>query len=85
MYLAPAPNFLVKFERLDNMCARRPRRKPDLPPIAIGSHLDTQPHGGRFDGVMACLEAESSLNDHSIDTEAPIEVDLCGQNPSRFV
>ena len=38
----------VTFDRLGNMFARREGRNPDLPPIAIGSHLDTQPHGGRF-------------------------------------
>ncbi|EEE35763.1 N-carbamoyl-L-amino acid hydrolase (L-carbamoylase) [Rhodobacteraceae bacterium KLH11] len=67
----------VKFDRLGNMFARRPGRNPDLPPIAIGSHLDTQPHGGRFDGVygvMAGLEVIRSLNDHGLETDAPIEV-----------
>ena len=67
----------VKFDNLGNMFARRSGRNPDLPPIAIGSHLDTQPHGGRFDGVygvMAGLEVIRSLNDHGLETEAPIEV-----------
>jgi N-carbamoyl-L-amino-acid hydrolase len=67
----------VSFDRLGNMFARRPGRNPDLKPIAIGSHLDTQPHGGKFDGVygvLAGLEIVRALNDHGIETEAPIEV-----------
>ena len=67
----------VTFDRLGNMFAHRPGRNPELPPIAIGSHLDTQPHGGKFDGVygvMAGLEIIRSLNDHDISTDAPIEV-----------
>ncbi|UWQ93586.1 Zn-dependent hydrolase (plasmid) [Rhodobacteraceae bacterium M382] len=67
----------VTFDRLGNMFARRPGRNPDLLPIALGSHLDTQPHGGKFDGVygvLAGLEVVRSLNDHGIETDAAIEV-----------
>ncbi len=64
-------------DRLGNMFARRSGRDSSLPPIAIGSHLDTQPRGGKFDGVygvMAGLEVIRTLNDHGIETDAPIEV-----------
>ncbi|WP_299951422.1 Zn-dependent hydrolase [uncultured Ruegeria sp.] len=78
----------VTFDRLGNMFARREGRNPDLPPIAIGSHLDTQPHGGRFDGVygvMAGLEIVRSLNDLGIDTDAPIEiVNWTNEEGARF-
>lgn len=78
----------VTFDRLGNMFARRPGRNPDLLPIAIGSHLDTQPHGGRFDGVygvLAGLEVVRSLNDHGIETDAPIEiVNWTNEEGARF-
>ena len=78
----------VKIDRLGNMFARRPGRNPDLPPIAIGSHLDTQPHGGRFDGVygvMAGLEIVRSLNDHGLETDASIEiVNWTNEEGARF-
>ena len=48
-----------------------------LPPVVAGSHIDTQPTGGKFDGnygVLAGLEVVRTLNDHGIETEAPIEV-----------
>ena len=67
----------VTFDRLGNMFARRPGRDSSLPPIGIGSHLDTQPHGGKFDGVygvLAGLEVVRTLNDQCIETDAPIEV-----------
>ena len=67
----------VTFDRLGNMFARHGGRNSVLPPIAIGSHLDTQPHGGKFDGVygvLAGLEVVRSLNDQGIETKAPIEV-----------
>ncbi|MGE0769714.1 MAG: Zn-dependent hydrolase [Hyphomicrobiaceae bacterium] len=57
--------------------AIRPGRQPDRPVVLIGSHLDTQPHGGRFDGVygvMAGLEVIRALNDRSMETEASIVV-----------
>ncbi|WP_166416604.1 Zn-dependent hydrolase [Cochlodiniinecator piscidefendens] len=67
----------VVVDRLGNMFGRREGRNPDLPPIAIGSHLDTQPHGGKFDGVygvLAGLEVIRTLNDLGLETDAPIEV-----------
>jgi N-carbamoyl-L-amino-acid hydrolase len=59
------------------MFARRPGQRADIPPIAMGSHLDTQPTGGKFDGVlgvMSALEALRTLIDAGYETFAPIEV-----------
>jgi N-carbamoyl-L-amino-acid hydrolase len=59
------------------MFARREGQRQDIPPIAIGSHLDTQPTGGKFDGalgVLAALEALRTLHEAGYETFAPIEV-----------
>ena len=60
-----------------NMFARRAGRRNDLPPICMGSHLDTQPTGGKFDGVLGvlgALEVLRTLHDMGYETNAPIEV-----------
>ncbi|MSP83531.1 MAG: Zn-dependent hydrolase [Alphaproteobacteria bacterium] len=67
----------VTVDRIGNIFARRPGRDPTLPPVVTGSHLDTQPTGGRFDGVygvLAGLEVIRTLNDSGLVTDAPIEV-----------
>jgi len=67
----------VRVDPMGNVFARRPGRDPELPPVATGSHLDTQPTGGRFDGVygvLAGLEVIRTLNDHGVETDAPVEV-----------
>ena len=67
----------VTVDGVGNIFARRAGRNNDLPPVVSGSHLDTQPSGGRFDGcygVMAALEVARTLNDRGIATEAPVEV-----------
>src|SRR5699024_8627232 len=59
------------------MFARRAGRKPALAPIVIGSHLDTQPYGGKYDGilgVLGALEVVRALNDADVETEHPLEV-----------
>jgi N-carbamoyl-L-amino-acid hydrolase len=75
-------------DRIGNIFARRPGRNPDLAPVMAGSHLDTQPTGGRFDGaygVMAGLEVLRSLNDLGYETEAPLEiVAWTNEEGSRF-
>ena len=75
-------------DRLGNMFARRPGSDPDLPPVMMGSHLDTQPTGGKFDGVLGVLsglEVLRTLNDHGIATRAPIElVNWTNEEGSRF-
>src|SRR6185437_11759251 len=67
----------VTVDRIGNIFARRAGRNPELPPVVTGSHLDTQPTGGKFDGaygVMAGLELVRTLNDLGYETEAPIEI-----------
>ncbi|MGH8676909.1 MAG: Zn-dependent hydrolase [Burkholderiales bacterium] len=67
----------VTVDGIGNIFARRPGSSNQLPPIIAGSHIDTQPSGGKFDGnfgVLAGLEVVRSLNDHGIRTKAPIEV-----------
>jgi acetylornithine deacetylase/succinyl-diaminopimelate desuccinylase-like protein len=67
----------VRVDKIGNIFARRPSRDPSLPPVMTGSHLDTQPTGGKFDGaygVMAGLELVRTLNDLGYETEAPIEI-----------
>ena len=78
----------VTVDDLGNMFARRPGRNPDLAPVATGSHLDTQPHGGKFDGVygvLAGLEVIRTLNDSGVQTEASLEViNWTNEEGSRF-
>jgi beta-ureidopropionase / N-carbamoyl-L-amino-acid hydrolase len=78
----------VTVDRIGNIFARRPGRNPNLAPVMTGSHLDTQPTGGRFDGaygVMAGLEIVRTLNDVGYETEAPIEiVAWTNEEGSRF-
>lgn len=67
---------------------RRPGRQNDLPPVLVGSHLDTQVNGGRFDGVvgvMAALEVIRALNDAGQETLRPIEiVNWTNEEGARF-
>jgi len=74
---AKAAGCSVAIDAMGNMFARRPGRDPGRAPIAMGSHLDTQPTGGKFDGVigvLAGLEVLRSLQDAGVETAAPIEV-----------
>jgi N-carbamoyl-L-amino-acid hydrolase len=67
----------VRIDPIGNIFGRRRGRNPKLPPVVAGSHIDTQPSGGKFDGnfgVLAGLEVVRMLNDRGIETEAPIEV-----------
>ena len=67
----------VTVDAVGNMFARRRGRNQSLPPIAMGSHLDTQPTGGKFDGVLgvlAALEAMRTLVAAGYETNAPIEI-----------
>src|SRR5580692_10929780 len=67
----------ISVDRIGNIFARRAGKNPNLPPVVSGSHLDTQPTGGKFDGaygVMAALEVVRSLNDMGYETEAPFEI-----------
>ena len=67
----------IRVDKVGNVFARREGRDPAKLPVMTGSHLDTQPTGGKFDGaygVMAGLEVVRALNDSGYVTEAPIEV-----------
>lgn len=67
----------LRSDSAGNMFAGRAGSDPSLPAVMAGSHLDTQPNGGRFDGVfgvLAALEAVRALNDAGVRTAAPIEV-----------
>lgn len=77
----------VRVDDFGNMVGRRDGRE-DLPPILIGSHLDTVPNGGRYDGVLGVLsglEVVRTLNDHGVETKHPIEiVNWTAEEGSRF-
>ncbi len=78
----------VRIDAMGNMFARRAGQDPGRLPVLFGSHLDSQPSGGKFDGalgVLAGLEVMRSLNDLGITTEAPVElVNWTDEEGSRF-
>lgn len=78
----------VTVDEVGNMFAVRPGRRADLAPIAMGSHLDTQPTGGKFDGVLGvlgALEAMRTMHDMGYETNAPVEiVNWANEEGSRF-
>jgi N-carbamoyl-L-amino-acid hydrolase len=78
----------VRMDSMGNMFARREGRDPNRLPVLFGSHLDSQPTGGKFDGalgVIAGLEVMRSLNDMNIITEAPLElVNWTDEEGTRF-
>ena len=64
-------------DKMGNMFARRDGCDASLPPVMVGSHLDTQPTGGKYDGplgVLAALEIIRSLNEAGLATRHPIEI-----------
>ncbi len=66
----------IRVDQMGNIFSRRPGTDPDAKPVMTGSHLDTQPLGGRFDGVygvMAGLEVQRALNDAGVKTRAPLD------------
>jgi N-carbamoyl-L-amino-acid hydrolase len=72
-----AAGLTVQTDKMGSMFARRDGTDPDLPPVMVGSHLDTQPTGGKYDGplgVLAALEIIRSLNDAGLVTRHPIEI-----------
>ncbi len=72
----------IEIDRLGNIFARRAGSDPSLPPVAIGSHLDTQICGGRYDGILGVLcglEVVRTLNDRGLETKRGIEV-ICWTN-----
>ncbi len=78
----------VMVDEVGNMFARRAGKNDKLAPIAMGSHLDTQPTGGKFDGVLGvlgALEAMRTLHETGYETNAPIEiVNWTNEEGSRY-
>ena len=78
----------IKIDEMGNMFARRAGVEDALTPVLMGSHLDTQPTGGKFDGVLGvlgALEVIRSLNDLKIKTRRPIVVaNWTNEEGSRF-
>ncbi|WP_027132991.1 Zn-dependent hydrolase [Geminicoccus roseus] len=78
----------VEVDEMGNMFARRAGKRDDLPPVVIGSHLDTQPTGGKFDGVagvLCGLEVLRTLHDAGYETDHPVMVvNWTNEEGSRF-
>jgi N-carbamoyl-L-amino-acid hydrolase len=78
----------IKIDQMGNVFARRAGQDNTLAPVVTGSHIDSQPTGGRFDGVygvLAGLEVIRSLNDAKIETLRPIEASIwTNEEGSRF-
>src|SRR5471030_3082927 len=78
----------VHVDTLGSMFGLRRGRDMSKPPVGLGSHLDTQPTGGKFDGVlgtMAALEVVRTLNDAGIETEIPLCIcNWTNEEGSRF-
>jgi N-carbamoyl-L-amino-acid hydrolase len=85
---AQAAGCKVRVDAVGNLFVRRAGSDDALPVVMTGSHLDTQPTGGKFDGVygvLAGLEVIESLNDHAMTTAHPIELSVwCNEEGSRF-
>lgn len=81
-------NLAVTIDEMGNIFGHRPGRSKELAPVMSGSHIDSQPKGGRFDGilgVMGALEVLRTLHDHGVETERPIDiVDWTNEEGSRF-
>lgn len=79
--------YAVRVDDFGNMIGRR-EGSADLPPVLLGSHLDTVRAGGRFDGVLGvlgALEVARTLDDHGVTTERPIEIiDWTNEEGARF-
>ncbi|WP_131193880.1 Zn-dependent hydrolase [Lichenihabitans psoromatis] len=72
-----AAGLTVSVDQMGNMFARRAGEDQSLPPVLMGSHLDTQPTGGKFDGVLGvlgALEVMRSMNDMKVKTRHPVEI-----------
>ena len=80
--------FDVVVDRVGSIFATRRGRSKDAPPLMIGSHLDSQPYGGRFDGavgVVAAYEVMRALEDHGIETDIPVQlVNWTNEEGARF-
>jgi hydantoinase/carbamoylase family amidase len=78
----------VRLDSAGNLIARKEGRNPDLPPVVMGSHIDSVYQGGKYDGtvgVTAALEIINRFNEKGIETEHPIEViSFACEESSRF-
>jgi N-carbamoyl-L-amino-acid hydrolase len=78
----------IVIDEMGNIFGTRPGRQNDLPPVMSGSHIDSQPKGGKFDGilgVMGALEMLRTLDENDITTARPITiVDWTNEEGSRF-
>ncbi len=83
-----AAGLTVSVDRMGSMFARRKGTDQARPPVMLGSHLDSQPTGGKFDGalgVLAALEVIRTLNDQGVETTAPLEaVNWTNEEGCRF-
>lgn len=86
---ARAAGCSIRVDAIGNIFARRAGMDDSLPPVTTGSHIDTQPTGGKFDGnygVLAGLEVLRTLGDAGVRTRAPLEVAVwTNEEGSRFV
>jgi beta-ureidopropionase / N-carbamoyl-L-amino-acid hydrolase len=78
----------ITIDEMGNIFGRRDGIKNDLAPVMSGSHIDSQPKGGRFDGilgVMGALEVFRTIHENGIQTERPmVIVDWTNEEGSRF-
>lgn len=78
----------ISVDKIGNIFARRPGKNNDLPAVGTGSHLDTQPTGGKFDGVFGVLsgvEVLRTLHENNIETPTPMEFSVwTNEEGSRF-
>lgn len=85
---AEATGATLCVDRVGNMALTRPGRDPSRKPVAFGSHLDTQPTGGKFDGVLgvlAGLEILRAVHEAGIETEAPLMlINWTNEEGARF-
>jgi len=81
-------NLEIRIDEMGNIFGKRPGKNNDLAPVMSGSHIDSQPKGGRFDGilgVMGALEALRTIHENNVETERPLViVDWTNEEGSRF-
>lgn len=78
----------IQIDEMGNIFGKRQGKNNDMAPVMSGSHIDSQPKGGRFDGilgVMGALEALRTIHDHRLETNRPLViVDWTNEEGSRF-